>query len=269
MISRLNDLNQCANVPKLVSARDVENNIENYFSKQVCNKIVELYGNSDNCSSYQFRPKSNPNKVLEIFPNVLAKYRFKDNHAHYIDERAYQQMLYQPNSDYIKIYRGMSSQGEKAQAIMDSYCDASVDRFDLLCPNSGNCYGSNIYTSYNIRVAQNYAGRGSFGYGGTVIYGILDKKNAHTMEYEDIEEVQYNLSTRQQTIESKVSQKLLSMGVDESKSSRIAHSFAYAVSHDIGLVAILLGIDYFAAPDGQSQRNILNASRWYINKDRR
>lgn len=260
LFARLNDLNQCANVPKLFSATDIENHIEEYFSKQVCDKIVELYGNSPNCRSYQFRPKGNPNKVLEIFPNVLAKYRFKDNHAHYIDENEYIKLS--NNSEYLKIYRGFSSTGAKATNIIDGYVNPSLDSFDLLCPNEGNAHGSNIYTSYSPSVARNYAG----GYG-TIIYGVLNQHNAYVLPESTLKIVQRKLNIN--SIENKVEQKLLSSGVDDAKSKRISHSFALALSRDVGLVAILLGADYFEAADGQMQKNILNASRWYINKDRR
>lgn len=256
--NKINDINQCANIPKLTSAIDIENHIEEYFSKQVCGKLVELYGNSPNCSSYQFRPASNQNKVLELFPNVLAKYRFKDNHAKYISNEEYRKLS--NTNGFLKNYRGMSSYGTKAQAIKDGYCDSDLNRFDLLCPNEGNCWGSNIYTSYSYNTARGYAG----GYG-TVIYGVLDERNAHTMTPNQLRNIMSSLNAS--SIEQRVNNHLLKNGIDNTKSARIAKSFVTALKKDIGLVAIMLGVDFFEARDGQSQRNILNASRWYINKD--
>ena len=256
-VSKLDDLNQCANVPRLSSARDIENHIEEYFSKQVCTKINELYGHSDNCQSYQYRPKSNPNKILEIFPNVLAKYRYKDNHAHYISFDEYQRLKTQPG--YIQIYRGFSSVGMKAQNIKNSYVNPDLNSFDLLCPAGGNCYGSNVYTSTNFRTAQSYAG---YSGGGTVIYGILDENNAYSMSSRQVSSISRSIDKT--NIATKIENKMIENGIDQTRANKIANSFVKAMNNDIGVCAILLGLDYFEATDGQFQKNLLNLSRWYI-----
>lgn len=254
LIDELNDINQVANIPHLQSARDIENNIEQFFSKQVCSKIDELYGRNPNISSYQYTPKSNPGKVLEIFPNVLAKYRYKDNHAHYIDQGTYSRNA----NDFEHIYRGFSSTGSKAQAILDAYCDASLGSFDYLCPNNGNCHGSNVYTSIYQSTARSYAG-----YGGTVIYGLLDNKSSFYMYERTIAGVQNNINYT--GLEDRIKNAVEKNGIETTRAQRIAHSFCRALQKDVGLCAILLGCDYFIATDSE-QRNLLNLGKWYIRK---
>lgn len=256
LANKLNDLNQCANVPKLSSGRDIESHIEEYFSKQVCDKINELYGNSANCASYQYRPKSNPRKVLEIFPNVLAKYRYKDNHAHYISNEEYSSMVYQQR--LTRIYRGFSSTGQKAMSIKDSYVNPDLNSFDLLCPAGNNCFGSNVYTSTSRSVAIGYAG----GYDGTIIDGVLDERGAYHMNSKILERIRDSIDYN--SIKPKIEQKFISNGIEADKSARIAKSFVNAMSNDIGICGILLGLDYFEANDSQAQKNLLNVSRWYI-----
>ena len=131
---------------------------------------------------YQYRPKSNPNKVLEIFPNILAKYRYKDNHAHYISDEEYSSMVYQQR--LTRVYRGFKSTGQKALRIKDSYVNPDLNSFDLLCPAGDNCFGSNIYTSMNQSTAQSYSG-----YSGTIIYGVLDERGAYRMSSNDLRKI--------------------------------------------------------------------------------
>ena len=170
----INDINQCSNVPFLSTSTEIEQNIESFFSKPVIEKIDSLYGDPSNvgCASYQFRPKSNPHIRLEIFPNVLGKYRYKDNRAHIVSAEEFD------NYKGTKIYRGISSSGEKARSIVNSYGKIDLDNFDYYCPNGGNCYGSNIYTTVDKWYAQRYAG-----YSGTLIEGKIDESSSkHIIE---------------------------------------------------------------------------------------
>lgn len=254
LVARLDDINQVANIPRLNSARDIENNIEQFFSKQVCSKIDELYGKTSDVSSFQYHPKANPHKTLEIFPNVMAKYRYKDNHAHYIDYATYSR---NPNR-FEYIYRGMSSTGSKAQAILDGYCDANLGAFDYLCPDGENCHGSNVYTSIYQSTARGYAGGG-----GTIIYGLLDKNSSYYMGESSIYRIQQNINY--DGMEDRISQAMAKNGIEQTRAQRIAHSFCRALAKDVGLCAIMLGCDFFIATDSE-QRNLLNLSKWYIRK---
>lgn len=254
LVDRLDDINQVANIPHLQSARDIENNIEQFFSKQVCSKIDELYGKTTGIASYQYHPKANPNKTLEIFPNVLAKYRYKDNHAHFIDSGTYQR---NPNR-FEHIYRGMSSTGSKAQGILNAYCDASLGAFDYLCPDGDNCHGSNVYTSIYPSTARSYAG-----YGGTIIYGLLDRESSYYMYESAINRIKNSINY--DGLEDRISQTVAKNGVEPTRAQRIAHSFCRALAKDVGLCAIMLGCDFFIATDSE-QRNLLNLSKWYIRK---
>lgn len=254
LVDRLDDINQVSNIPKLKSARDIESHIEQFFSKQVCHKIDELYGKTSDIASYQYHPKANPYKTLEIFPNVLAKYRYKDNHAHYIDNGTYAR---NPNN-FERIYRGMSSSGSKAQAILNGYCDANLGAFDYLCPDGGNCHGSNIYTSIYKSTASSYAG-----YDGTIIYGLLDRNSSYYMGERSIDLIQRNINF--DGLEDRITNAITKNDIDFARAQRIAHSFCKALAKDVGLCAILLGCDFFIATDTE-QRNLLNLSKWYIRK---
>ncbi len=140
MIERLNDLNQVSNIPRLQSARDIENNIEQYFSKQVTDKLNEMYGKNSDCASYQFHPKSNPWISLNLFTCVLGKYRYKDNHAHLVTREEFDKimsindfniLMNQNRSwgsstngivhEFQPIFRGITSRGQKRLDILNSY----------------------------------------------------------------------------------------------------------------------------------------------------
>lgn len=249
----INDLTQCSSVPFLNDAKQIEENIEKFFSKIVTEKIDSLYGKSEGCASYQFHPKSNPRMVLEIFPNVLGKYRYKDNHAHIISPEEFKKMYY--SGAFVKIYRGISSSGEKAKNIVNNYGIIDLNNFDYYCPNGGNCYGSNIYTTTSQSYAQSYAG-----WGGTLIEGLLDEKTSRWLTYDSVARIMYKIDG--DVITKKVSEQLQKNGLDQTRAERIAKSFGKAVKNDTGMVAILMGLDYYVA-DGH-QRNLFNLSKWTI-----
>lgn len=249
----ISELNQVSNIKRLTTSDEIEENITQFFSKTVVEKIDSLYGKTAGCASFQFRPKANPNIILEIFPNVLGKYRYKDNHAHIITSEQYKTMVY--SGKYNRIYRGISSSGERARNIINNYGTIDLDSFDYYCPNGGNCYGSNIYTTVNMSYARSYSG-----YQGTLIEGVLDEKNSWSMPYDSVRKICNNLN--EQNISDKVSKHLESVGLESDRANRIGKSFARAVKNDAGLVAILMGLDYYIA-DGH-QRNLFNLNKWYI-----
>ena len=253
LADRLKDLNKSSDVPKLTSARDIESHITEFFSKQVIGKIDALYGSSSDCASYQFHPKSNPCMTLEIFPNVLGKYRYKDNHAKMVSANDFYNLA-RTMSRREMIYRGISSRGEKARNILKSYARIDLNNFDYYCPNGGNCYGSNVYTT----VQRSYAA--SYAWGGTMIEGILDTKNAWSMSYDAVCRVQSSINTS--AIQTSVATHLQQNGLSPDRAQRIAKAFSNAISQDPGLVAILMGLDYYVA-DGH-QRNLFNLSKWII-----
>ena len=251
---RLADLNQSINVPKLTSARDIESHITEFFSKQVISKINELYASTSDCASYQFHPKSNPHMILEIFPNVLGKYRYKDNHAKVVSAQEFNQLAMSMLGSE-RIWRGITSSGEKARGIVGSYGRVDLNNFDYYCPNGGNCYGSNIYTTVDRSYAKGYTG-----YGGTLIEGILDSRNSWHMDYNSVLRIQGNID--QNTIFNSLSVHLEKSGLDQARAQRIAKSFSNAIKQDPGVVAILMGLDYYIAAG--HQRNLFNLSKWII-----
>lgn len=251
--AEINDLNQCANVPILNTASEIEEHITEFFSKTVIDKIDSLYGKTGDCASFQFHPKSNPNMILEIFPNVLGKYRYKDNHAHIVNGAEFKKL--EESGNYTNIYRGISSRGEKAKNIVGNYGTVDLNNFDYYCPNGGNCFGSNIYTTIDYGYAISYAG-----YNGTMIYGLLDEKNSKYMTYNQVFRIRNGLD--QSLIEDNVTNHLTKMGLDSDRAKRIGKSFAQAVKNDNGLVAILMGLDFYISDN--HQRNLFNLNKWII-----
>lgn len=274
LVDRLNDLNQVANIPQLRSARDIEGNIEQYFSKQVTEKLNEMYGNSQNCASYQFRPKSNPNVMLNLFTCVLGKYRYKDNHAHLVSSEEFDKILspndfnilmnknsgygYYSRSEMAKVYdfqpifRGITSTGTKRQNILESYGTMDLNNYDIY---GNGVFGTNVYTTVNVGYARGY---------GTPIYGILDGRNAFYMNEGQIRTIQSNINTV--NMESKIEQKLVDNGLQQDRAKRIASSFVKSLKSDMSLVSILLGLDFQVCDN--HQRNVLNLNRWYIRRER-
>ena len=274
LIDRLNDLNQVANIPQLRSARDIESNIENYFSKQVSDKLNEMYGMSSNCASYQFHPKANQNVDLNLFTCVLGKYRYKDNHAHLLSQEDFDKLL-SPNDfnilmnqfsgygyygsanagtikDLQPIFRGITSSGEKRQNILKSYGTMDLNNYDIY---GNGMYGTNIYTTVNINYARSY---------GQPMYGILDTRGAYYMTENQIRTIQSNIDVT--SLGQRVEQKLLRNGLTQDRANRIANSFIKAIKTDMSLVSVLLGLDFQVCD--RHQRNILNLNRWYIRNER-
>lgn len=249
---RLRDISSTTNIPKLTSARDIEAHITEFFSKQVIGKVNELYASSPDCASYQFHPKSNPRMTLEIFPNVLGKYRYPDNHAKIVSVSEFNQLSRSWTGE--RIFRGISSSGEKARGIVNSYGRVDLNNFDYYCPNGGNCYGSNIYTT----VQRSYAA--SYAWGGTMIEGLLDSRNSWSMSYDSVRRIMNNIDAT--AVFDKVSAHLESSGLDHDRAQRIAKSFSNAIKQDPGITAILMGLDYYIA-DGH-QRNLFNLGKWII-----
>lgn len=274
LVDRLNDLNQVANIPKLRSARDIEDNIENYFSKQVSDKLNEMYGMSQNCSSFQFRPKANQNVCLNLFTCVLGKYRYKDNHAHLVSSEEFDKIL-SPNEfniatnqfsgygyygssnaatikDFQPVFRGITSSGDKRRNILNSYGTLDLNNYDIY---GNGMYGTNIYTTVNINYARSY---------GQPMYGILDTRGAFYMTENQIRSIQNNINVV--GLEQRVEKKLLSNGISEDRAKRIASSFIKSIRSDMSLTSVLLGLDFQVCD--RHQRNILNLNRWYIRNER-
>ena len=274
LVDRLNDLNQVAEIPHLRSARDIENNIEQFFSKQVSDKLNEMYGMTAGCASYQFHPKANSNVSLNLFTCVLGKYRYKDNHAHLVNKDEFDKILsindfnilmnkfsgYGYSSrvdlaqvnDFQPVFRGITSYGQKRQDILNSYGTMDLNNYDIY---GNGMYGTNIYTTVNINYAKSY---------GTPIQGILDGRNAFYMNERQIRSIQSNINDS--GMQDKIKNKLLQNGLSENRSTRIANSFVKSMHSDMSLVAILLGLDFQICDN--HQRNILNLNRWYIRNER-
>lgn len=255
IVSRLNDINQVSNIPKLSSASDIEQHIEEFFSKEVTQKIDSMYGNSQGCASYQFHPKANPRVSLNLFTCVLGKYRYKDNHAHMVNVEEQNQLRRNPNFNLTAIYRGITSTGEKRRNILKSYVTMDLNNLDIY---GNGMYGTNVYTTVDYNYAYGYAGSPD-----NVIKGYLNTKGAYSLTDGQLYNIGNSLS--ENNIRDKVKNKLLQNGLPDDRATRISKSFAKSVTSDISLVAILLGVDFQVSE--QHQRNILNLSRWYIREE--
>ena len=257
MFAKLQDINQSINVPPLSTVKELEDNIEKFFSKQIINHIDSLDGKAQDCSAYQFHPKSNPRVCLNIYTCVFGKYRYPDNHAHYVDDATYQKMAADVNN-YSKVYRGISSLGQKRKDILDSYVSNDINNLDIY---GNGCYGTNVYTTLSPEYARSY---------GTPIYGLVDK-NARSIFSNTLENMQSSLDTT--TIVQKVEAHLINQGLEQNRANQIARHFGQALKNDISLLAILLGYDYqygdgaYASAKNHHQRNILNLSKWYIRRE--
>ena len=255
-VDELEDLNQVSSIPPLNSLQEVEDNIEQFFSKRIVSTLDRMVGADSTCSSYQFRPKANPHVYLNIFTCVFGKYRYQDNNAHYISDEEYNQMSKDHN--FWKVYRGITSTGQKRQNILDSYTSFDIDNLDIY---GNGIYGTNVYTTLSISYARSY--------GSNLIVGLLDKR-ARSIHSDTLENLlsYFDFSN----IENRVSAHLKNMGLTDERAQKIAHSFRRAAENDISLIGILLGYDYQYGDgtyDGyrDHQRNILNLGKWYIRKE--
>lgn len=271
LVERLQDLNQVANVPKLRSARDIEGNIEEFFSRQVTDKINESWGLSSNCGEWQFHPKSNQHISLNLFTCILGKYRYKDNHAHLVSSEEFDKILspndfnvlmnqffYYGNSssevikDFQPIFRGLSDSYDRRMKIIDSYGTLDLNNYDIY---GNGMYGTNIYTTVSMQYARSY---------GQPIYGILDTRGAYYLNQRQLGIIQNDLDVN--VLEPKIANRLAQNGIEMDRANKIAKSFCISVKRDISLVSVLLGLDFQVCD--RHQRNILNLNRWYIRRER-
>ena len=255
-MSELEDLNQMSSIPPLNSLQEVEDNIEQFFSKRVVDQLDRLVNRSANCQPFQFHPKANPWVNLNIYTCVFGKYRYQDNHATYISQSEYLKMA-RDTANFAKVYRGITSQGARRQSILDSYATMDIDNLDIY---GNGMYGTNVYTTLSIQYARSY---------GTPIMGLVDK-NARSIESDDLHAIRSGFDFT--NMEKRVVTHLQGMGLTPERSGEIAHYFVSAVKNDISLVAILLGYDYQYGDGSYNgypnhQRNILNLKKWYIVKE--
>ena len=251
----LNDINQVSNIPVLSSARDIEDNVEKYFSKKVINQILSLYGSNSDFDAYQFSAKSNPKLALDIFPNVIGKNRYKNNFATLVNSKEFERIA-EFSHEMERIYRGIWQHGDEAKKIRNSYAIRNIEHFDFYAPCNRNCYGSCIYTTVDLSYAKCYANR----YAESLIEGLLNTKNAYSMTENELYEIQDSLNTTK--IQDRVLEHLKANGVSLQKALDISSSFARGCRKDIGLIGVLLGLDYYVSE--KHQRNLLNLGRWII-----
>ena len=252
MLARLQDLNSGIQVGPLNSVKEVEANIDKFFSKQVTSHLDRLVGKSTGCSSYQFHPASNPYVCLNIFTCVFGKYRYPDNHAHLISKEEYDKMALD-RSRFELVYRGISSQGEKRQKILESYGTADINNLDIY---GNGMFGTNVYTTTSLSYARSY---------GTPMYGLVDR-NARTIDSDVLARMQYGIDNLDKNkMISRISAKMQQYGLSPERADSIANYFMKSLRGDESLLAILLGYDYQTS-DGH-QRNMLNLNKWYIRKE--
>lgn len=266
----IRDLNQPISVGPLNSVEEVSDNIDKLFSKQVINHIDKLYGLTEGerwTEPWQFHPKANPKVNLNLFTCVLGKYRFPDNHAKMMNEVDFNRLA-QDTEKYTRVYRGISSTGDKRAAIIKSYITADINNLDIY---GNGCYGTNIYTTLDESYAYSYAD-----YDRTkIIYGLVDK-DARVVRSSSLSQNMSKIrdtwdgsigksrkSPLMETMKQKLVNHLQSNGIETSRAQEIGDGFEEALKSDISLMAILLGYDYQISDNGR-QRNILNLKKWII-----
>lgn len=265
LLEKLEDMTQLQRIPVLRNSKDIENNIEKFFSNQVIGHIDRLFGQSSDCADYQFHPKANKSIRLDIFPNIIGKYRYKKNHATIMPAVDFEKMLLSDREGrFERQYRGIPERGEDAMNILKNYCSTDNDNFDFYCPCGSNCYGSNIYTTVRINYAKEYArlddnSRRWNQTPGTLIEGCIDSSGSH-LTYDEVRRIKDSIDGN--VIKEKVERTLISKGMEPNRANKIATSFSKSIKTDCGTVAVLLGLDYYIA--AYHQRNLFNLSKWII-----
>lgn len=281
ILGQLSSMNEVSKIPVLQSAQDIYENIERFFSKATIEKIDQFFGKTPDCSPWQFHPKSAPNVSLPIFPCIIGKYRYKDNHARLVSREEFNQLI--ANDQYNSIvrnyyqsaygssrtakqvlslqpvFRGITARNRQDLSnIIDSYVVMDYNNFDYY---GGGCYGSNVYTSVDKHYSESYAS--SYRGYGHMIYGILDTRGARYLNDDNLQSIQYML--RGYNLSSRIEKHLIQNGMEENRANQIAKSFEYCARNDLGMCGILLGLDFSVSED--HQRNIYNLARWNIRKD--
>ena len=273
MFAKLMDLNQSISVGPLEKAEDIEQNIDKLFNKRAIEHIDRLFGKANSYCPYIFHPKSNEWVDLNLFTCILGKYRYPDNHAHFIPNDQFEKMA-ADKEHYTLCYRGFSSEGEKRKSILKGYGTADIDNLDIY---GNGVYGTNIYTSTSF----DYSKRGYAGNDANKVLHCLVDRTARKVKTEDLRREfesklhsSYNYSTGKTeekplmtSLIKKFESHLINNGIEAGRANKMADGFKRALENDISLFAILLGYDYQISSGG-SQRNILNLSKWYIKADK-
>lgn len=270
MFAKLQDINQGINVPLLNDPKDIEANIEHFFSKQVIGHLDRLFAKDRWGQEGYFHPNDNPNMSLNLFTCVFGKYRYKDNHAHLISLDDYNKMAADTNN-YRKVFRGFSSEGARRAKILNGYLTPDINNLSIY---GNGVYGTNVYTTTDYQYAKNYADYDD----NKVLFCLVDRNakkinertlNQYKMMFSsniwNDETNQYEQNPLSSSIANKVSNHLIKNGIDPEKAQRMGNSFVRQLREDESLIAILLGYDYQISSSGQ-QRNILNLNKWYIAK---
>lgn len=251
----LNSIHQVSSIPPLNSARDIEEHLEQYFSKEVIDSIDSKFGKFKIPYKY-YNLRTDPEQKcgVNIFAACIGKRRWKNNYLKMVDKQEYNNLYNTYN--YTKIFRGIEAwTDENYNLIADSY--SSKENEMIYGSSGGTCYGIAVYGSTWISEANGYAERRDDRH---TMYLLLDKR-ARTMGYNTICSIRNDFSRKGDTIVPRVEQIFLKHGIEPSRAKQMATSFGYTMN-DEGFVAMLLGVEWYNSGSYHMVENLGAMYRW-------
>lgn len=252
-----NDLHkshQVASIPFLMSSRDIEEHLEEFFPPEIVKSIDSQFGMFSVPYKY-FNLRTDPKQRcgVNIFHACIGKKRWKNNYIRLIDKSQYDSLSGQYG--FLKVYRGLTSDTfEDCKTIADSY--SSKENEMIYGSSGGTCYGIAFYSSTYREEAVNYA----YGAKNQVMDLVLDKNNSKTMSYNSICRIRNNLAANKDSIVARVEKIFLDNGIESSKAKQMARSFGITMN-DEGFVAMLCGVEWYN--NGDTYNMIENIGRLY------
>lgn len=252
-----NDLHkshQVASIPFLMSSRDIEEHLEEFFPPEIVKSIDSQFGKFSVPYKY-FNLRTDPEQRcgVNIFHACIGKKRWKNNYIKLIDKNKYYELGSQPS--FKSLHRGLTGRTfDECKTIADSY--SSKENEMIYGSSGGTCYGIAFYSSIYWNEAKQYAG----GRGNQVMDLVLDTQNSKTMSYNSICQIRNDLAMNKDSIVARVEKIFLNNGIEPSKAKQMARSFGITMN-DEGFVAMLCGVEWYT--NGSTYNMIENIGRLY------
>lgn len=227
---------QVSSIPFLQSAKDIEEHLEDYFTKEVIDNIDSKFGKFIyDYKFYNLRTDPDQRCGVNIFAACIGKKRWANNYLKIIDKSEYDKLLINPN--YQPLYRGLRGDDTMFETIANSY--SSKENEMIYGSVGGTCYGIAVYASTRRGEAISYAGNNEK----HVMHLVLDK-NARTMNYNKLLNIRNELNRNKGAIVQKVENLFLNHGIEPSRAKTMANSFGITMN-DEGFVAMLCGVEWY------------------------
>lgn len=246
----LNSIHQVSSIPPLNSARDIEEHLEQYFSKEVIDSIDEKFEKYRVPYKY-YNLRTDPNEKcgVNIFAACIGKRRWKNNCLKIVDRQEYERLFNERSSNLEEIFRGIeASDDDTFNLIADSY--SSKENEMIYGSSGGTACGIAFYSSTEFDDAHLYSN-----FNNRHIMQLLLNKNARTMDYDEICSIRNELYKRKYAIVPRVEQIFLKHGIEQFRAKRMAKSFGHTM-YDQGFVAMLLGVEWYQYGDYHMVENL-------------